>query len=172
MPSWSKTRKPRASMINARSETLVTKPAFRAAAGRRRALVPALGYYEWQQTAGGKVPHFLHGASNELLAFAGLYEIWRDPDLPDDHPDAWLWTTTIITRPATDALGHIHDRCPVIVQPDLYADWLDCSTGDPAAARELVDEIPEPRLESRIVSRAVGAVRNNGPELIEPTPGH
>mgnify|MGYP001598066280 CR=1 FL=1 len=120
VPTWSKTRKPNLSMINARVETVTSKPAFKTAAGRRRAVVPALGYYEWQSTERGKVPHFLHEASNEPVAFAGLYEVWRDPDLPDDHPDKWLWTNTIITRLATDALGHIHDRCPVLVPPDLY----------------------------------------------------
>lgn len=170
LPNWSKTRRPRAPMINARVETVTAKPAFKAAAGRRRALVPALGYYEWQTTEHGKIAHFLHNPNEAPMAFAGLYEIWRDPDLPDDHPDKWLWTNTIITRPAADSLGHIHDRCPVIVPPDLHHDWLDCATGDPATAQELLHEIPEPHLEPRIVSRAVGNVRNNGPELIEPAP--
>lgn len=166
IPSWSRTRPARASMINARFETVTTKPAFKAAAGRRRALIPALGYYEWQTTATGKIPHFLHQADGRPVAFAGLYEIWRDPELPDDHPDKLLWTSTIITRPAADALGHIHDRCPVIVPLDLHHDWLDCFTGDPATAAELLREIPEPHLQPRIVGRAVGNVRNNGPELI------
>jgi putative SOS response-associated peptidase YedK len=167
VPSWSRSRSGGAKMINARSETVVEKPAFKAAAGRRRALTPALGYYEWQKSDRGKVPYFLH-AGDRSLAFAALYEIWRDPELPDDHPDAWLWTTCIVTRPATDALGHIHDRCPVIVPPDLHEAWLDCRDGDPAIARELLDEIPEPRLDAYAVSAAVGNVRVNGPELIEP----
>lgn len=168
VPHWSKTRKPNLSMINARVETITGKPAFKAAAARRRAIVPALGYYEWQTTGHGKIAHFLHDDNDNPLAFAGLYEIWRDPDLPDEHPDAWLWTTTIITRPAADALGHIHDRCPVIVPPELYQGWLDCSSGEPATARDLLEQMPEPHLEPRVVSRAVGNVRNNGPDLIEP----
>lgn len=93
-----------------------------------------------------KIPYFLHGQSDHLLAFAGLYEIWPDPTLPDDHPNKWLWTSTIVTRPATDALGHIHDRCPVLVPPDLFQDWLDCTDGEPSTAQALLNAIPEPEL--------------------------
>lgn len=168
VPGWSRTRTGGAKMINARAETLTTK--FKVAASRRRGLVPSVGYYEWQKTGRGKVPHFLHAADGLPLAFASIYEIWRDPELPEDHPDKWLWTNAIITRPAADALGHIHDRCPLIVPPEFYDAWLDCSSDDPAAAQELLDQIPEPHLETRIVSAAVGNVRNNGPELIQPAP--
>jgi putative SOS response-associated peptidase YedK len=173
VPSWSRDAKGAARMINARSETITDKPAFRAAAGRRRALIPALGYYEWQKTTGraSKVPYFLHGQGEHLLAFAGLYEIWRDPTLPDDHPNKWLWTSTIVTRPATDALGHIHDRCPVLVPPDLFQDWLDCTDGEPSTAQALLNAIPEPELVPRVVAADVGNVRNNGPQLIEPAGG-
>ncbi|HSY14942.1 MAG TPA: SOS response-associated peptidase [Jatrophihabitantaceae bacterium] len=165
VPSWSRSRATGAKMINVRSETMATK--FRVPAGRRRGLSPSLGYYEWRRVGHGKVPYFLHGADGELLALACLYEIWRDPELPDGHPDRWLWTSAIITRPATDALGHIHDRCPVIVPPDLYEAWLDCG-GDPAVARDLLDRIPEPHLQPRVVGSAVGNVGSDGPELIEP----
>lgn len=168
VPNWSRTRAGGAKMINARVETVTSKPAFKSAAARRRALAPALGYYEWQPTEHGKVAHFLHAPGQALLTFASLYEIWRDPDLPDDHPDKWLWTCTIITRPAADTLGHIHDRCPVIVPADLRGAWLDCTTDDPATAQDLLERMPEPHLEPRVVSPAVGNVRNNGPELIEP----
>lgn len=170
MPSWSRDAKGAARMINARSETVTDKPAFRAAAARRRALIPALGYYEWRKTAGQatKVPYFLRGADANVLAFAGLYEVWRVPDLPDEHPGKWLWTSTIVTRPATDALGHIHDRCPVLVPPDLFRDWLDCTDGEPSTARALLNETPEPDLVPSIVSAAVGNVRNNGPQLVQP----
>jgi putative SOS response-associated peptidase YedK len=157
-------------MINARIETVTEKPAFKAAAARRRCLVPALGYYEWQKTDGGKVPHFLHDPDGRLLAMAGLYELWRDPALPDDDPDRWLWTCTIITQQATDLLGQIHDRNPVVVPPQLRAEWLDCSSDDADTAARLLERIPEARLEPYVVSSAVGNVRNNGPELIEPVP--
>jgi putative SOS response-associated peptidase YedK len=168
VPSWSKTRTGGAKMINARIETVTEKPAFKTAAARRRCLVPALGYYEWQQTDGGKIPHFLHDPEGRLLAMAGLYELWRDPALPDDDPGRWLWTCTIITQQATDLLGEIHDRNPVVVPPQLRERWLDCSSDDPAIAARLLARIPEARLEPYVVSSAVGNVKNNGPELIEP----
>jgi putative SOS response-associated peptidase YedK len=155
-------------MINARVETVTEKPAFSKAAGRRRCLVPAQGYYEWQQTERGKVPYFLHDPDGGLLAMAGLYELWRDHSLADDDPNRWLWTCTIITEQATDLLGEIHDRNPVIVPASLQPAWLDCSSEDPATARALLDQIPEARLEPYVVSSAVGKVSNNGPELIEP----
>ncbi|MDQ1722268.1 MAG: hypothetical protein QOI26_2002 [Pseudonocardiales bacterium] len=168
VPSWSKDPKGGARMINARIETVTEKPAFKKAAARRRCLLPAAGYYEWQQTDHGKIPHFLHDPEDRLLAMAGLYELWRDPALAADDPNRWLWTCTIITQQATDLLGQIHDRNPVLVPAELQAAWLDCSSDDPATARRILDQIPEARLEPYVVSPAVGNVRNDGPELIEP----
>ncbi len=166
VPSWSKNRKGAARLINARHETVTEKPAFRSASGRRRCLLPAIGYFEWQKRPGGKVPYFLHAAGP--LAFAGLYEVWRDETLPDDDPARLLWTATIITQPATDALGEIHDRCPVIVPADVRAAWLDCSADDPQVARRLLDAMPAAELEPTEVSTAVNSVANDGPELIAP----
>jgi putative SOS response-associated peptidase YedK len=168
VPSWSKDRKGGARMINARIETVTTKPAFAKAAASRRCLLPSLGYYEWQNTDDGKVPWFLHAPDRGLLAMAGLYELWRDPALADDDPDRWLWTCTVITQPATDALGYIHDRTPVVVPPDLQAEWLDCSSGDVAVAERLLQRIPQAHLVPDVVSSKVNSVRNDGPELIEP----
>jgi putative SOS response-associated peptidase YedK len=168
VPSWSKDPKGGARMINARIETVTEKPAFRKAAARRRCLLPAAGYYEWQKTETGKVPYFLHDPDGRLLAMAGLYELWRDPTLPDDDPNRWLWTCTVITQQAPDLLGEIHDRNPVLVPPELWGAWLDCSSDDPATARKILDQIPQARLEPYVVSPAVGNVRNDGPELIEP----
>ena len=168
VPSWSADAKGGARMINARIETVTEKPAFKKAAARRRCLVPATGYYEWQKTDHGKVPYFLHDPAGRLLAMAGLYELWRDPTLADDDPNRWLWTCTIITQQATDLLGEIHDRNPVLVPAELQAGWLDCSSDDPATARAILDQLPEARLEPYVVSPAVGNVRNDGPELIEP----
>jgi putative SOS response-associated peptidase YedK len=168
VPSWSKDRKGAARMINARVETVTEKPAFKKAAGRRRCLLPAQGYYEWQQTEDGKIPHFLHSPDGGLLAMAGLYELWRDPALAEDDPNRWVWTCTIITEQAADLLGEIHDRNPVIVPEALREAWLDCSDEDPATARTLLEQIPEARLEPYVVGAAVGKVSNNGPELILP----
>ena len=168
VPSWSKTRGGAAKLINARQETVTVKPAFKTAAARRRCLLPADGYYEWQKTADGKIPYFLHAPDDGQLAFAGLYELWPDPALPDDDPAKWLWSCTVITAQAADTLGEIHDRCPVIVPADMRDAWLDCTTGSAEAARRLLDEMPAPVLEPRVVSTAVNSVRNDGPELIQP----
>lgn len=168
VPGWAKDRRGAARLINARSETVTEKPAFRRAAAARRCLLPADGYYEWQQTPDGKVPYYLHDPDGAPLAMAGLYELWRDPDRRQDDPDRWVWTTTVITCEATDLLGEIHDRTPVLVTPELRDAWLDCRAGDAATARELLDALPAPHLQPRRVVPAVGNVRNNGPELVEP----
>ncbi len=168
VPSWSKDKKGAARLINARRETVTEKPAFRKAAGLRRCLLPADGYYEWQKTSAGKIPYFLHTADKGQLAFAGLYELWPDPALPEDDPGKWLWTAAVITQQATDTLGEIHDRCPVIVPEQLRDAWLDCSSGEPAVAGKLLAQMPDPDLQPRVVSTAVNSVRNDGPELIEP----
>lgn len=167
VPSWAKDPKIGSRMINARSETLTSKPSFKAAAARRRCLVPMDGYYEWQKNSDGtKTPYFLHADGEELLAAAGLYELWPDPDLPEDDPKKWLWTATIATTSATDALGHIHDRTPVFIPPDRYDQWLDAHLQDLDEVDGLLRALPEPVLQAREVSPAVGAVHNNGPELI------
>jgi putative SOS response-associated peptidase YedK len=168
VPSWAKDPKIGSRMINARSETVTEKGAFKAAAARRRCLVPADGYYEWAMHPGSttKVPYFLRG--DGVLAFAGLYELRPDPDLPEDHPDRWLWTYTILTTRASDALGHVHDRSPVLLPPELREDWLNPATTDLADVRHLLDTVPEPRLQPYAVSTAVNSPKNNGPELIEP----
>ena len=98
----------------------------------------------------------------------GALRAWPDPALPDDHPDKWLWTNTILTTQAADAIGHIHDRTPLLVPADLIDAWLDPSVEDLATVREMVAAMPKPVLRPRPVSKAVGDVRNDGPELVEP----
>ncbi|WP_027506945.1 SOS response-associated peptidase [Rhodococcus sp. UNC23MFCrub1.1] len=166
IPSWAKDRKIASRLINARSETITEKPAFRKAAAKRRCLVPADGYYEWEKREGKKIPHFLH--TDGVLAMAGLYELWPDPALPEDDPGKWVWTTTVLTTTATDALGHIHDRSPVVVPADMRDAWLDPALTDLGAVADLVQSMPEPHLSPYEVSTAVNSVRNNGPQLLEP----
>ena len=120
VPSWAKDTSIGSRMINARAETVAEKPSFRRAFARRRCLLPADGYYEWQVLAGEgskkvKQPYFIYRADGGPLAFAGLYELWRDRQFPDGDPDAWLWTATIITTSAPDELGQIHDRMPMVI---------------------------------------------------------
>ncbi|HZZ52491.1 MAG TPA: SOS response-associated peptidase [Pseudonocardia sp.] len=167
IPSWAKDLKIGNRLINARAETVTEKPAFKAASARRRCLIPADGYYEWEKRDGNKVPYFLH-RQEALLAFAGLYELWPNPELAEDDPDRWLWSYTILTRPAPDALGHVHDRSPVVIPPGELRDrWLDPALTDDAQVRELLAEVPEPTLEPRQVSTAVNSPKNNGPELVD-----
>ncbi|MDR6417671.1 putative SOS response-associated peptidase YedK [Pseudarthrobacter sulfonivorans] len=169
VPSWAKDLTIGSRLINARSESILEKPSFRKAAVKRRALIPAEGYYEWQKTEDGKkIPNYLYSEKDDLLAFAGLYEFWPDPSLPEDDPGRWLLSCTVLTTTAHDTLGHVHDRAAVIVPPDMYADWLNPGTTDKDSVQQLLDGIPEPVLTPRIVSDRVNSVRNNGPELVEP----
>lgn len=176
VPSWAKERSIGPRLINARLETLAEKPAFRRALAVRRCLVPADGYYEWypteQVTKAGKPvkqPFYIRPADGGVLAMAGLYEIWRDPALRDDDPSRFLWTCTVITTEATDDIGMIHDRMPLMVDRAAWADWL-----DPAASGADLLDLLEPAAPGRLtafpVSSAVGNVRNNGPELVAPLP--
>jgi putative SOS response-associated peptidase YedK len=169
VPSWAKDVKIGNKMVNARVETLLAKPAFKSAARRRRCVIPADGYFEWMKVDNRKVPFFLHAADGQPLPMAGLYELRPDPDLPEDDPNRWLWTCTIITTTATDTLGHIHDRSPLLIPPgDLLDAWLDPKLDDPDDVQALINSVPEPHLEPYEVSTAVNSVRNNGPHLIDP----
>jgi putative SOS response-associated peptidase YedK len=169
VPFWAKDVKIGSRMINARAETVAEKPAFRRAFAKRRCLVPADGYYEWQQMPGAaKQPIYISRTDGRSLAFAGLYELWRDPSVSSDDQDAWLWTTTIITTSAPDELGMIHDRMPMIIDPGSWADWLDPANSDVADLKALLTPAMVSDLTTWPVSTAVNSVRNNGPELIEP----
>jgi putative SOS response-associated peptidase YedK len=180
VPFWAKDPKIGSRLINARAETVDSKPAFRQAFKRRRCLLPADGYYEWQRpdgtggsdepggkSGGAKQPYFITSGDGRPLAFAGLYELWRDAALPDDHQRAWLWTATIITTSAPDDLGKIHDRMPMVIAPDRWPDWLDPACDDPADLMALLAPAASGGLISYPVSTAVNSVRNNGPQLIE-----
>ncbi|MCL1898748.1 MAG: SOS response-associated peptidase [Micrococcales bacterium] len=166
VPSWAKDPKTGSRLFNARSETVTVKPSFRAAARRRRALIPASGYFEWQAAADGtRVPYYLHPEPDgQVLAFAGLYEWWR---APDDQAESLL-TATIITRAASDQLGHIHDRMPLVVPPDLFADWLSPDVTAPTEVDSMIRAMGDPVLVPRQVGKAVGLVKNNHPGLIQP----
>ena len=182
VPSWAKDRGIGARMINARFETIAEKPAFRKACATRRCLLPADGYYEWYEPTetdgavgprGGrakpkKQPFFIHRADGGRLAMAGLYEIWRDPAKDRDDETAWLRTCTVITTQATDALGHIHDRMPMVLTPECYGAWLDPRQTDPERARSLLTVIQPSLLEAYAVSTEVNSVQNNEPGLVRP----
>ncbi|MEJ7833279.1 MAG: SOS response-associated peptidase [Nocardioides sp.] len=176
VPSWAKDPAIGSRMINARMETVAEKPAYKRAFAVRRCLLPADGYYEWyptsEKTKAGKQrkqPFFIRPQDAGALAMAGLYEIWRDPTRDDGDPERFRWTCTVLTTQAEDAVGHIHDRMPMMVEPERWGAWLDPTTAQDSLLDLLVPAAPG-RLEAYPVSALVGNVRNNGPELIEPLP--
>ncbi|MFL1999280.1 SOS response-associated peptidase [Microbacterium sp. A1-JK] len=171
VPSWAKDPGIGVKAFNARSEEIENKPMFRGALEKRRAIVPASGYYEWKTTDDGKVPHYIHPADGSPLFFAGLYEWWKNPELGDDDPARWMLSFTILTRASIGRLGSIHDRMPLFMDADYADAWLDPSTdnvGDILDAA--IDAAPTvaDTLDDHVVSTAVGNVRNNSSELIEP----
>jgi putative SOS response-associated peptidase YedK len=171
IPSWAKDASIGSRMINARAETVTEKPAFRNAVARRRCLLPADGYYEWQQPPAGvkapKQPYFICRPDHGQLAFAGLYELWRDRSVPREDPSAWVWSAAIITTSAPDELGEIHDRMPMVVDRGSWPDWLDPASTDAADVLALLAPAAAAGLTSYPVSLRVNSVRNNGPELTE-----
>ena len=161
VPSWAKDDKAGASLINARCETVADKPAFRSAYEKRRCLVPADGFYEWQKTGLGKVPHRFTLKDDSLFAFAGLWETWRQPD------GTPLRTISLMTTTANAVVAPVHDRMPVILTRDHEAAWLDRATPVQALAKMLVPYPPE-EMKVVPVSTAVSNARLDSPELIEP----
>jgi putative SOS response-associated peptidase YedK len=178
VPSWAKDRSVGNRMINARADTVLEKPAYKRAALARRCLVPADGWYEWQKSptaidAKGKPrrqPFFTRLADGERLAFAGLFEFWRDDSRPDGDPLAWLTTYAIITTEAEPGLDLLHDRMPLVLPRERWDRWLDPRVSDPDEVRALLAPVEAGRFETYPVSRRVGNVRNTGPELLDPAP--
>jgi len=171
VPSWAKDPSIGNRMINARSESVPDKSAFARPFASRRALLPADGYFEWKKpdegsTSKRKQPYYLHTGDGSVIALAGLYEFWKDPSKADDDPARWLVSATVITRPALPDLAHIHDRQPLMLRPQDWDRWLDPAVGADGA-RDLLEAEP-PTIVATPVSTQVNAVRNNGPELIEP----
>jgi putative SOS response-associated peptidase YedK len=177
VPFWAKDPAVGNRMINARMETVAEKPAFRRAFEKRRAILPADGYFEWypteEKTTSGKPrkqPYFIRPADGGVLAMAGLYEIWRDPDKAEDDPTRFRWTCTVLTTRAEDSLGHIHDRMPLMLAPERYDEWLDPRLNSKDDLLALLEPAAPGRLEAFPVATLVSNVRNNGPELVEPLP--
>jgi putative SOS response-associated peptidase YedK len=173
VPVWAKDPSIGSRMINARAETLADKPAYKQAFAKRRCLIPADGYFEWMPVEGDKKrkqPYFIHPEDGGVLAMAGLYEFWKDPTRAADDPLKWLVTCTVITTDAEDELGHIHDRMPMMIERERWAEWLDPTLTDTGTASGLLVPAQSGRLTAYPVSTEVNNVRNNGPDLIEPLP--
>jgi putative SOS response-associated peptidase YedK len=177
VPSWAKDPAIGNRMINARMETVAEKPSYRRAFSSRRCLLPADGYFEWyptdEKTKAGKPvkqPFFIHPKDGGVLAMAGLYEIWKDPTRDEDDPDLFRWTSTVLTTEAEDSVGHIHDRMPLMVTPDRWAQWLDPTVSGKENVLSLLVPAAPGLLEAVPVSKDVNNVRNNGPHLLDPLP--
>jgi putative SOS response-associated peptidase YedK len=162
IPPWVKDPRKFALLVNARCESVNDKPAFRNAMRRRRCLVPADGFYDWQDDGGRKRPYCVRPKDRGPIAFAGLWETWMGPNGEE------METATIITTAANRELARLHGRMPVIVPPDAFDLWLDCSKVDATAAAALFAPAPEGVLEAYEVSPAVNRTANDGPTLIEP----
>jgi putative SOS response-associated peptidase YedK len=163
VPHWSKDSSFGSKLINARGETVHEKPSFRDAFRRRRCLIVADGFYEWQQQASGpKQPMFIHVLDREPFGLAGLYEHWTDPATGEV-----LTTCTIITTAANTVMQPLHDRMPVILPRDLYAAWLDPVQTDVELLRALLRQYPGDQMAYYPVSRRVNTPANDDPSLIE-----
>jgi putative SOS response-associated peptidase YedK len=166
VPSWAKDPKMGDRLINARAEDVAEKPAFRTAFARRRCLVPADGFYEWQPVPGQKrkQPMFVHRRDGEPMAFAGLWEVWRDRDAGEDAD--WLRTFAIVTTRPNDTLAPIHDRMPVILPESAWETWLD-PQADPGVLESLLVPAPDESIDVYPVSMQVNSADNDGPELVQ-----
>ena len=160
IPLWTKNRSIGSRMINARAETVADKPSFRDSFRRRRCLVLADGFYEWQRTATGKRPMRIAMRSGEPFAFAGIWSMWKDPE-GNRTP-----TCAIITTSANELLKPIHHRMPVILPRDMEGFWLDRSVEDPGELRSVLTPYPDAAMEAYEVSTLVNSVANDGPEVI------
>jgi putative SOS response-associated peptidase YedK len=167
VPSWTKEKSIGARMINARGETLREKPSFRSAYRRRRCLVLADGYYEWQRAAGAKQPYFISFAGGEPFGMAGLWESWRDPG-----SDEALESCCIVTTTPAPPVAHVHDRMPVIVGRGDYDEWLDPRNEAVDRLDRLLVPCGAAGLRAVAVDRRVNDARNQGPDLVAPLGGH
>jgi putative SOS response-associated peptidase YedK len=163
IPSWSKDTKIASRLINARAETLAEKPSFRSAYKRRRCLIFADGFYEWQQIPGekSKTPLFIHLADDKPFAFAGLWEIWYSPDGSE------IRSCTIITTEPNSFMQPIHNRMPVILPEDTYQEWLQLGEVSPQELDHLLTPFAAEKLASHPVSRAVNNPDIDKPELLQ-----
>jgi putative SOS response-associated peptidase YedK len=165
IPSWARDPKEySAKCINARSETVAQKPAFRSAFRDRRCLIPADGFFEWQQQGKGKKqPFYFTLPDGQPFAFAGLWEAWSGPD-------GDVQTCTLLTTAANEVVRPVHERMPVILDPKVFEQWLDPRLREPGVLQELLQTCRVERLTAVRVSPLVNNARNDGPECVAPLP--
>jgi len=166
IPSWSKDPSIGAKMINARSETVAEKPSFRAAFKRRRCLVPATGFYEWQKNGKAKQPYYITTPDGDPFAIAGLWEYWEGPD------GSALESCTLLTTTANAVMEPLHDRMPVIVRPEDYVQWLGSGRDETPQSLDQLQHLLRPYDDDGLVaypvSTYVNNARNEGAQCIQP----
>jgi putative SOS response-associated peptidase YedK len=160
VPRWAKSPNDGPRPVNATAETAAANPAFRDSFRGRRCLIPASGFYEWQTTAAGKVPHVFRPATG-VMAFAGLWDVWA-PKSADP-----LFTCVILTVPANRVTAFCHQRMPAILPREHYAAWLDAAT-PPGEVAALLTPAPDDLLTATALAPTVGNVRNTGPDCLTP----
>ena len=162
VPRWSKDPSKGPRPINARAETLTQKPSFKSAFKSRRCLIPADGFYEWRKRGGGKQPMFIRLRSEELFAFAGLWEEWVHAETGEV-----LETCTIVTTRPNELMAEIHDRMPAILRPEFEGRWL-----DPKASEQdlmpLLEPCPADSMEAIAVSKYVNSTSHDDPKCLDP----
>jgi putative SOS response-associated peptidase YedK len=161
IPHWAKDKAIAYKTVNARGESVASKPAFRAALRQRRCLVPATGFYEWKIADRGKQPYLIRLRSGELFSFAGLWENWAGPA-------GELRSFTIITTEPNALMARIHTRMPAIVPRAQYARWLDPALQDPAQIQPMIASYPAAQMQAFPVGAAINSARNQGADLIVP----
>ncbi len=161
IPSWAKDPAIGNKMINARAETVSEKPSFRSAFKRRRCLIAADGFYEWQKTDNGKQPFYFRMKDSSPFAFAGLWETW-------DKEGEEIRSCSIITTGANDLMNEIHHRMPVILPPENYGVWLDQGFDEKEALTDLLRPYRSEEMEAYPVSRRVNKPSNNEPSVLKP----
>lgn len=164
IPGWAKDPTIGSRLINARAETLGEKPAFRGAYKYKRCLILADGFYEWQATPGAKTktPYFIGLKTGQPFAFAGLWDEWHAPD------GSLIKSCTIITTEPNALMAPIHNRMPVILPPETYAEWLDPAPRTPASLQKFLNSYPAEAMTARPVSSLVNSPANDRPELLAP----
>jgi putative SOS response-associated peptidase YedK len=167
VPFWAKDISMGNKLINARAETIASKPSFRNAFKKRRCLIPADGFYEWKGSKGQKQPMFITLPEGKPFAFAGLWETWRQKD----DPDTVYKSCAIITTVAGESVRKIHHRMPAILKPDMYEPWLDPLNQHVNELKTILQTGIVTELVSHAVSTNVNSVKNNEPSNIIPLPG-
>lgn len=167
LPSWARSRRGGRQPINARIETLATSRMFARSFAHRRCLLPADGFYEWQEDpeGGPKQPYHLADPDGEPLVFAGIWTSWRDPE--DEAADP-VFSTAIVTTEACGAIADLHHRMPVLLPPTLWDDWAGATPEDAPHLLEAVAALGAPRLRATPIGTRVNDVRNDGAELLTP----